>query len=239
MPFTGGELTLASRVLSALRKVLRRPEPVAVLRYRERMRDEIRRNLDWPSSGVPEIIVVRLSKKDEYPDTDSLLFGLFRASPWFKHEVKRIHDRSLEVYASIETVSIHRRRARRAPVGKTGTRKQDDERKVWVVGRIAYERIAHIDWEADPYYSAPRFYVNYGWKGPFREIVLYEQTAWASEHGSQPERRPDADLFQIHDVEYQGEAGNPWRWIRYTASRLRFSLQTRRQERRDRKEFPP
>ena len=48
-------------------------------------------------------------------------------------------------------------------------------RKVRVVGRIPLERIAHIGWDPDPYYSSPRFYVSYGWSGPFRETVLYER----------------------------------------------------------------
>ena len=238
MPFPGGELTFVARFLSAFRKLLRRPEPTTVLKYRERLREEIRQKLEWPGSGVPEIVVVRLSKKDKYPDTDSLFFGLFGASPWFKYEVKRVHDRGLEVYAGIQRVTIRKRKARRSDLGKA-PKKHGDERKVWVVGRIPYERIGHIDWEPDPYYSVPRFYVNYGWGGPFREVVLYEQSSWAGERERRPGARPDGDLLEIHDVEYQGEAGNPWRWLRYTGSRLRFSLATRRQERRDRKEFPP
>jgi hypothetical protein len=211
---TGGELTLAARILSAIRKVLRRPEPVEILRYRERMREEIRANLDWPERGVPEIVVVRLSKKDEYPSTDSPFFGLFGASPWFKFEVKRIHDRGLEVYASIQRVRIAKGRARTARPG------DDDEgtQKVFVVGRI-------------PYYSAPRFYVNYGWRWPYREVVLYEESGWGGPRGHR-RRVPDADLMEIHDVEFQGESGNPWRWLRFTASRLRFTLADRREQKR-------
>lgn len=229
LPFTGGELTLGARVLSAARKILRRPQPVDILRYRERMRNEIREKLEWPDRGVPEVLVVRLSKKDVFPSTDSLLYGLFRVSPWFKLEAKAVHDRGFEVTLKIDRVSIKRRKARTA-LG-------DDDaatRKVWVVGRIPYERIAHIDWDPDPVYSSPRLYVGYGWRGPFSEIVLYER--WSDDR---PMPRPYSDLFEIHDVKYQGESGNPWRWVRYTASRLSFSIRTRRQERRDRKEFPP
>lgn len=50
---------------------------------------------------------------------------------------------------------------------------------MWVVGRIPYERIKYIDWEPDPNYGAPRFYVTYGWRrDPFREVVLYEDAGW-------------------------------------------------------------
>jgi hypothetical protein len=235
LAISGGELTAAARAAAALRKALKRPEPVDVLKYRKAVRDEIRTNLDGAHAGVPEIIVVRLSKKDVFPSTDSLFYGLFRSSPWFKFEFKRLHDRGLEVYVSIETVTIRKGKARRAEYGDADER-GGDRRKVWVVGRIPYERIAYVDWDPDPVYSSPRFYVSYGWGGPFREVVLFEQ--WAhGPRGRQPGQRPDADLFEIHDVEYQGESGNPWRWTKYTVDRLRFSIEQRREEKRSRKEL--
>jgi hypothetical protein len=231
LPFTGGELTAAARVASAIRKLLRRPDPVAVLKYRQRIREEIRENLPSSGSSSPEIIVVRLSKKDRYPSTDSLFFGLFKASAWTKTSVRRLHDRGLEVFIAIEEVTIRKGKARRA-VGKKKGWRGAKPRKVWVVGRIPYERIAYIDWEPDPAYSSPRFYVNYGPRGPYREVALYESSPWP---GQETRGRPD--LFEVHDVKYQGEAGNPWRWLAFTASRLRFAMQVRRQDKRDRREY--
>jgi hypothetical protein len=114
LPFTGAELTLGARVLSAARKILRRPQPVEILRYRERMRNEIREKLEWPDRGVPDVLVVRLSKKDVFPSTDSLLYGLCRVSPWFKLEAKAVHDRGFEVTLKIDRVSIEKRNARTA-----------------------------------------------------------------------------------------------------------------------------
>jgi hypothetical protein len=236
LPFTGGELTLALRVAGGARKLLRRPPPVAVLKYREKVREEIREKLQRPDSGgSPDTLLVRLSKKDHYPSTDSLIFGLFRASPWFKFEAKGLHDRGFEVFAGIEYVTFHNRKARRVSTSKP---EPPDCRKVWVVGRVPYERIAYIDWRPDPYYSAPRLYVRYGWRGPFREVVLYEESALSSTVGREG-RRSDEGLYEILDVEYQGEAGNPWRWTAYTARRLRFALEDRRQRRRCLQQFPP
>lgn len=225
LPITGGELTVLARVGAAVRRIFRQPQPAAVLRYRETMRQQIRKNLAWPERDeAPEVVVVRLAKKDEYPSVDALRFGLFRSSPWFKLEVKRLHDRGLEVYLRIEHVSIRRGKARTAPPAEPTP---PNALKVWVVGRIPYERIAHIDWEPDPVYSAPRFYVEYGWRGPYREVVLYEQA-----RGAFRMRARDGGLLELPDVDYQGEAGNPWRWLTSTLRRLKAAYVLRREDRR-------
>ena len=69
-----------------------------------------------------------------------------------------------------------------------------------MVGRIPYERIAHIDWEPDPVYSAPRFYAEYGWRGPYREVVLYEQASSAFRM-----RARDGSLIELPDVSIKGK----------------------------------
>jgi hypothetical protein len=230
LPITG-ELTAIARAVSALRRALKRPTKVEILRYREAMREAIRQRLEWPERDAsPEIIVVRLSRADDYPNTDAWTFGLFRASPWFKFEVKRITDRDLEVFMRIENVVIRKRKARRAKLHTP----ESGARKVWVVGRIPLERISHIDWEPESAYGLPRFFVSYGWGGPFREVALFEESG----RGSHSARR-ELILYELHDVKYQGEGGTPWRWIKWTASRLKFQLDDRRQVRRDRDEFPP
>lgn len=230
LPITGGELTVVARVGAAVRRTLRRPQPTAVLQYREAIRRQIRENLEWPERNeAPEIVVVRLAKKDEYPSVDALRFGLFRSSPWFKHEVKRIHDRGLEVYLRIEYVIIRGGKARTVRPGKSAP---SNALKVWVVGRIPYERIAHIDWEPDPVYSAPRFYVEYGWRGPYREVVLYERAGDAFRT-----KERDGDLLELPEVEYQGEAGNPWRWLSSSVRRLKAAYLLRRDDRRATREL--
>jgi hypothetical protein len=79
------------------------------------------------------------------------------ASKWFKTNVRKLHDRGVEVYSNpaIEHVVVKKGKARKV--------RHDDpnpaQQKVWIVGRIPYERIAYMDWEPDPAYGAPRFYV--------------------------------------------------------------------------------
>jgi hypothetical protein len=87
------------------------------------------------------------------------------------------------------------------------------------VGRIPYERIAWIDWEPDPAYSAPRFYVAYTLlrHEAYRDVVLYEGN-------------PDRFLYDMHGVKYIGEGGGPIRRVRRALDRVRFNVEDRRQE---------
>jgi hypothetical protein len=99
---------------------------------------------------------VKLGKHDHYPHTDERVIGR-GASKWFKTNVRKLHDRGVEVYSNpaIEHVVVKKGKARKV--------RHDDpnpaQQKVWIVGRIPYERIAYMDWEPDPAYGAPRFYV--------------------------------------------------------------------------------
>jgi hypothetical protein len=199
---SGSELTAAARALGAVRRLLRRPDPVAVLERREAVRQELEDNLDFGRGHAPEVVVIRLGKDDKYPETDDRLIG-WAASPWFKFELKGCHDRGLEVYSAIEHVRIRRSRAR--PVRDT------DARKVFIVGRIPYERISFMDWNAanDPAYWLPRLHVAYGRRGPFREVVVYDMPG---HQGYEAELR---------GVEYRAKKVRPW-------TRLWWSLKSRR-----------
>jgi len=182
---SGGELTAAARVAGAIRRVLKRPDPVAILRRRQEVRDEIRTNLTWPEKdSSPEILVIRVGKDDEYPKPDNRLLQL-GASPWHKFEVKGLHDRGLEVFLPITRVRF------RKGVAREVEHTDEGGHQVFPVGRIPYERIDVMDWQPDPAYGAPRFYVAYGRRGPIKETVLYER------------RYDDNYLFEIHDVKYR------------------------------------
>lgn len=221
LPISGAELTAATKAARAVRRLLRRPDPVAVLKRRAEVKAEIRRNLyakgaNW--GDPPEIIVIKLGKHDAYPNTDTRLIDR-GASNWFKAEVKGLHDRGVEVYSSIERVVISKGNARRV-FGADAPK----SRKVFVVARLPYERIAYIDWEPDPTYQAPRFHVAYTplRREAYREVVMYEQAVFD----------PDDDfMLEIHDAKYVGEGGGPIKRLRRTIERLKFNVELRRQDR--------
>lgn len=215
MPITGVEIGAAARFAGWFRRtILRRQDPVSVLKRRAAVKDELREGLHWPGGDeVPEVMIVQLTKADRYGELDDRIIGR-GASDWFKGEVKGLHDRGLEIFSAIEYIEIGKGKAYRVHPDESPT-----ARKVWVVGRIPYERIGYIEWERDPNYSAPRLYVAYGWRRePFREIALYEGD-------------PSDYLYELPELDYRGEGGGPFKRLGRLLHRIRFNLQLRRQAR--------
>lgn len=149
-------------------QLLRRPDPVKMLEERHKREKELREHLTRPEKDAsPEVIVIRLRDYLKYPKTDDRVID-FRASPWFKFEIKKITDDSLEIFDSIQEVRVKRGKARPVKPGEGG-------HLVYVVGRVPLESIALIRWEGDPAYSLPRLYCHYGRRGPYREVVLFQK----------------------------------------------------------------
>jgi hypothetical protein len=194
LPVSGTELTAAARLLAWLGHKFGRKDRVALLKYREARQEELRKQLELPDDdgGVPEVIVVRMGHDDSYGRPDTRRFAL-RHPQWMKYEVKGLHERGLEVFAAIEFVVIKRGKAARVRDESVAGAK-----KVFVVGRIPYERIAHIDWRGDRFYSRPKLYVAYGLRGPCRETVVYE-----------PPKRPRGYMEEIIGVRWKAD-----RWHR-------------------------
>jgi hypothetical protein len=155
-----------------------------MLEERRRRGDELRAGIAWPEGeGSPEAIVIRLRDYARYPQIDNRVLD-FSASSWFKFELKAVRDDCLEVFDSIQEVEIRKGRAREIDYqGEHG-------HLVYVVGRIPLESIGVIDWRADPYYGLPRLYCHYGWRGPFREVVLYT--------------KDDSRLVEMDGIAYKG-----------------------------------
>jgi hypothetical protein len=173
-------------------------------------RDEIRENI----GSEPEVLIVNAKKWDKEGQPDNRILGR-GASDWFKAEVKGAHDSGFEWFSAIECVRIMKGRAFRADAGSLGSR------KVFVVGRLRYERITYIDWAPDPGSGPPRFYVEYSWRHePYAEFVLYEDSG---DH-----------LYLLEGIKYVGVRRPKRTWERL--QRARFVIQQRRRERRWRDE---
>jgi hypothetical protein len=210
LPIPGSELTAAIKVASALRTFLRRPPPAAVLHLRVSRRDEIRANI----GKEPEVLIVNAKKWDKVGQPDNRIFGR-GASDWFKAEVKGAHDSGFEWFSAIEYVRIKKGKAFRADENSPGVR------KVFVVGRLRYERITFIDWAPDPGSGSPRFYVEYSWRHePYAEFVLYEDSG---DH-----------LYQLEGIKYVGVGRLKRTWRRLQGAR--FVIQQRRREKQWRDE---
>src|SRR6185437_9841599 len=91
----------------------------------------------------------------------------------------RLRSRGFTIGAWSSTHPLSTSSSDRGKAYKVSTEDTPGAQKVWVVGRIPYERIKYRDWEPDPNYGAPRFYVTYGWRrNPFHVVVLYEDAGW-------------------------------------------------------------
>jgi hypothetical protein len=191
----GEAVSAGNLLLRAYRTLLRRPDPVVQLRHIERVRTEIRTNLDRPTHEyAPEVMIVRVDKRHRYPEPDMRRLGL-GASPWFKAEVKGAESDDLEVFSAIDHVTIKRGKARSVGHEAPGNR------KVFVVGAIPYERIEYIDWSPDRAFGLPRFYCRYRRRGPYKTISLYE------DHGSY--------FFPLSGIKYKPERFPVWKRIYY------------------------
>lgn len=203
MPVSGAELTAAARLLAWAGRKAGRKDPVAVLKVREARQEELRKQLEWPNDDddrdVPEVVVVRLGHDDSYGRPDTRRFAL-RHPQWMKYEVKGLHDRGLEVFVAIEFAVIKRGKAKRVRDESIASAE-----KVFVVGRIPYERISHIDWRGDRFYARPKLHVAYGRRGPCRETVVYE-----------PPRGPRGYMEEMIGVRWK-----PDRWHRRLLRRVR------------------
>lgn len=173
----------------------RREDPVKVMELQEVRKAELREGLDFDPDGerAPEAIVIRTSRRNRYPNKPARLFNLF-ASDWFKVEVKEIADQTLDVYSKITQVKIEGNTARET-FGK-------DTRKVFVVGKIPLESIRYIRWRDDPGYNLPRLYIDYGPRGPAREVAIYCRD------------RPGGYLFEQHGIKFKPKRQWPWTTLR-------------------------
>jgi hypothetical protein len=211
VPITGAELSGAAKFFGWLLR--RRPDPVSRLRHSEAMRDALRAHLPAKDSGeADEVIVVKLGKERKYGSAD-VRFIPWGSSAWHKFEVKGVEDQGLEVIVNIIDVCVKRGKAWRDHDETPGAQ------TVYLVGRIPYERIKHVDWKPDPYYSSPRLYVKYGSRGPSQELLLYEMP-----------RSPSGFLYELHGIHYKGERGLKRR-IRSRTIDFRLGRETRRTQR--------
>jgi hypothetical protein len=185
-----------------VRRVTRRPDPIKVIQHRERVRDMMYARLAKPGRDHwPEVIVVQASKASRYPEIKDKIFD-FGPPDWMKVEVSRITDDALEVGLQFVRVRIRNGQAR--PVDHLS---DQQGRKVLIVGRLPYEKIAHVDWSGDPAYSSPRLYMHFRWRSPYKAIEVHSGG--------------DGQYFAMQGVTFKD--------TRYShLDRIRFNLESRR-----------
>lgn len=170
----------------------KRSDPIKVIKLQEARKAELRAGLDFDPAGkrVPEAIIIRTSRRKRYPNKPPRLFNVF-ASDWFKVEIKAVSDQTLDVFSKITEISVKGKKARE-------TFGDDEGEKAYIVGKIPLESIRYVQWEDDPAYNLPRLYIDYGPRGPAKEVAVYQGD------------RPDGYLYERLGLKFKPKRSWPW-----------------------------
>lgn len=165
-----------------------------------------------------EILIVNHRKPDRAGEPDERLLQR-GASDSSKAEVRGLGDGCLEFYGGLHYAKV---RDGKAYIVQS---EEPNAIKVWLVGKIPYERIEYIDWEPDPTAGAPRFYVRFGLRrNPCRGgIDLY-----LADDAEYPR--------QLFDVKWKGRGGGPIKRVGRFVSDTILNYKLRRMNRQWRQE---
>lgn len=220
MPITGSEISIAVRVGAAARRLFGRPEPVAILKRRKEVKNELRQHIPptLAAGECIEVLIVNSRKPDRAGEPDERLFQR-GASDSSKVEIKKLGDRCLEFYGDLQYAKI-----RKGKAYITYPEQEPDAIAVSIVGKLPYERIEYMDWEPDPTAGAPRFYVRFGLRrNPCEGVDLYLAD-------------DDGHPRQLFDAEWKGRGGGPLKRFGRSVRDTLLSYRLRRMNRRYRKE---
>lgn len=139
-PFIGPGLSFLRWIGSKFKK----PDRVAILKRREDLRNNFLKHMPLPDDyGICGEAVIRDIKRfDSYPDLTGRKKGTF---PWFQVEMKGLYHRSIEVFIGVPKA------IRKGMYGEWNITGIRDEYTItgYVVGRVPFDRIVHIDWRGD------------------------------------------------------------------------------------------
>ena len=154
-------------------KRFKKPDPVQVLKHREKFKKEFEQNLRQRDKyGTRGDAIIRdIKRMDSYPDIDARMKGI---SPWFRVEVKGLYHKGVEVFISMPR---YIKKDKNDAWTFTEYNDQDEKLLVYPVGRIPFDVIKYIDWEGDGYYRFPHIYCEFKeFKGqPYESIPFFEK----------------------------------------------------------------
>jgi hypothetical protein len=168
MAFEIGIASLVYRIVGDVAQwVSRKRDPAAILRHRSAIKADIEANLRWvhPNVEYGEAIVRDVRRMDSYPEVESPRRGL---SPWFKIWVGGLYYAGLEVRLGIRAATTDSSGEWRLAIPG-----EDQSVPSYLVGRIPFDTIVHIDWGGDEFYRAPHIYTRFSHRQrPYQQLVL-------------------------------------------------------------------
>lgn len=155
--------------LGGIARRVPKPSPATVLEHRRKWRSEFEQYLtEWHASRTGGDVIIRdISRMDLYPDVGEKGTG---TSSWFKAELKGLYHRGIEVFLRViplPCVQSHE---------GWHLDKRDESRTVnaYLVGRIPFDVVRHVEWDGDEYYRFLHIYCDFPRGQPYEDFVIYE-----------------------------------------------------------------
>jgi hypothetical protein len=148
-----------------------RPDPLKTIQRRAELRAAFLKHMPAPDDyGVCGEAVIRdLRHFDSYPE-QAPKKGQF---PWFYVEMKGLYHRGIEVFVGT------RQRINKDMYGTYKfTESTDSDTEIgYLVARICFDRIAHIDWRGDENTPIPHIFCRYNWfkQHPYESIAVFKK----------------------------------------------------------------
>lgn len=166
--------------IKLFRKKYKKPEPLHVLKHREKLKEEFNENIRKKDQyGIRGNMIIRdINRMNEYPDFD---YKKKRISPYIRVELKDMYHKGIEVFRPDPEY------IKKNDEGKWEFTEYDspgDKIKVWPIPRIPFDYIEYVNWDGDEYHNFPIVFCKFkGVNGsPYEEIPFF------SEHGSEENR---------------------------------------------------
>lgn len=213
-----------ARLAGLLRKLLGRPEPAAVLKRRGELVAEFEREMP----GLP---AVPRDSGGEPPDVMLIPHARYKQAAKLPVDRRLIAFRpwcwTIVAVAALDqdqgALVVHLGHPLHVKINSRGTAREvwgsdaDDAQAVFLLGLLPLEKIRYIDWHEATDYQTPRFYGQYRWRSPIRQVFAWEVEA-------------SQDQFKRYPRIEEIKRFKPRRWHRIKA--FQFELAQRKRERR-------
>jgi hypothetical protein len=146
-----------------------------------------------------DVIVRDVRRIADYPDV-TRNHRKKGTSAWFRVELVDTYHRGIELglrFGELMKVTFED--------GSVGWRYLDHEAneagdiKAYLIGKVPYDRIEHVDWEGDEYYNYPHIYCHFDFKGePYEELVFCQERE--RPHGLPPFYMEVAPYKQVREL---------------------------------------
>jgi hypothetical protein len=162
--------SLGKDLTQAVINALKRKPPVDVLKHRHKIKSELQEKFDlsaqFPLKNAMDVLIRDIDRIDQYPE-DKVRAEEGKASPFFKTELRGLYHNGIEVYLRVVELWEDSDTGAWA-LAEPG---ESHSSNAFLVGRIPFDWIQHIDCAGDEYDFTPHIFCKFGKRGaPYEDI---------------------------------------------------------------------